>query len=129
MDAGTELSSRYIRVVALISLILGLSDAARLLGVSMGEVSPLTAFGTTGFVYLGIFSLARLFAAVGLWIHASWGAVILVAATSLELTLYLTGNPNVQMTTFELSVRVLLLASMLAIFVLGLRLQRARVHD
>ncbi len=121
--------SVYIRVVALGSLMLGLNDAARLLGVSTGEVSPMTALGMTGFVYLAIFALARLFAAVGLWIKASWGAVLLAGATSVELALYLLGNADVRMTALGFAVRVVLVASILIIFVLGILHNRARAAD
>ena len=82
MDFSAPPIAIYIRIVAIISLLLGLNDAARLLGVNLGEVSPIATMGMTGFVYLAIFALARLFAAVGLWIKASWGAVLLVATAA-----------------------------------------------
>lgn len=126
MDFKSDISGRYVRIVAIIALLLGLSDASRLLGVSTGAVSPLTMLGTTGFVYLTIFALARLFAAVGLWIKASWGAVLLVGATAVELALYLMGSQDVQMTAFGFAVRLVLLVSIILIFFLGLRLRRAR---
>ena len=119
----------YIRIVALISLLLGLSDAGRLLGVTLGDVSPISTLGVTGFVYLAIFALARLSAAVGLWIKASWGAVLLVGATGTELVLYLMGNPDVKMTAFGFGVRLVLLAAILLIFVLSIRISRARAAD
>ena len=119
----------YIRIVALISLLLGLSDAGRLLGVTLGDVSPISTQGVTGFVYLAIFALARLSAAVGLWIKASWGAVLLVGATGTELVLYLMGNPDVKMTAFGFGVRLVLLAAILLIFVLSIRISRARAAD
>jgi uncharacterized membrane protein (DUF2068 family) len=126
MDFKSDISGRYVRIVAIIALLLGLSDASRLLGVSTGAVSPLATLGTTGFVYLTIFALARLFAAVGLWIKASWGAVLLVGATAVELGLYLMGSKDVQMSAFGFAVRLVLLVSIILIFVLGLRLRRAR---
>ncbi|MDP1732033.1 MAG: hypothetical protein Q8L54_12835 [Devosia sp.] len=126
MDFKSDIVGRYTRIVAIIALLLGLSDASRLLGVSSGSVSPLAELGTTGFVYLAIFALARLFAAVGLWIKASWGAVLLVGATAVELSLYLMGSPDVKMTAFGFAVRLVLLVSITLIFVLGLRLRRAR---
>ncbi len=126
MDFKNEISGRYIRIVAMIALLLGLSDASRLLGISTGAVSPLTVLGTTGFVYLAIFALARLFAAVGLWIRASWGAVLLVGATAVELALYLAGSQDVHMSAFGFVVRLVLLVGIVLIFVLGLRLRRAR---
>jgi hypothetical protein len=126
MDLKGEVAGRYIRIVAVIALMLGLSDAARLLGVGAGPVSPLTLLGTGGFVSLATFGLARLFAAVGLWIRASWGAVLLVGATVVELVLFLTGSPDVQMTWFGFGVRVALLLSISLIFFLGLRFRRAQ---
>lgn len=126
MDFKSDISGRYVRIVAIIALLLGLSDASRLLGVSTGSVSPLATLGTTGFVYLTVFALARLFAAVGLWIKASWGAVLLVGATAVELALYLMGSRDVQMSAFGFAVRLVLLVSIILLFVLGLRLRRAR---
>ena len=122
-------AGRYVRIVAIIALLLGLNDASRLLGISTGDVSPLATMGVAGFTYLALFALARLFAAVGLWIKASWGAVLLVGSTSVELILYLFGNPDVQMTAFGFAVRCVLLGSILLIFFLGLRLRRDRAHD
>ena len=119
----------YIRIVAIISLMLGLSDAGRLLGVNQGAVSPITTLGITGFVYLAIFALARLSAAVGLWIKASWGAVLLVGATGAELVLYLMGNSDVRMTAFGFGVRLVLLAAIVLIFILSIRISRARAAD
>ena len=129
MDFNAQPIGIYIRIVAVISLMLGLNDAARLLGVGLGEVSPIATMGMTGFVYLAIFSLARLFAAVGLWIKASWGAVLLVGSTAVELALYLLGNPDVRMAALGFAVRLVLLASILIIFVLSIRLNRARAAD
>lgn len=125
MDFNNDISGRYIRIVAIIALLLGLSDASRLL-ISSGSDSPLAVLGTTGFIYLAVFALARLFAAVGLWIKASWGAVLLVGATGVELALYLVGSKDVSMSAFGFAVRLVLLVSITLIFVLGLRLRRAR---
>lgn len=120
------MTGRYIRIVAVIALLLGLADAARLLGVT-SPGSPLATLGPAGFTYLAVFSLSRLFAAVGLWIRASWGAVLLVGATAAELGLYLSGSPDVQMSILGFVLRLLLLAGILVIFLLSLRLRRA--HD
>lgn len=121
------MTGRYIRIIAIITLALGLTDAARLLGVTTGGASPLAMLGPTGFAYLAIFCLARLFAAVGLWIGSSWGAVLLLSATTAELVLYLAGSSDVQMSAFGFVVRLSLLASLVVIFVLHLRHRRA--HD
>lgn len=119
----------YIRIVALLSLALGLSDAGRLLGVNLGATSPVDVLGSAGFIYLGIFSAARLFAGVGLWLKASWGAVLLVGATVAEMTLYIAGSPDIRMSAFGFAVRIVLLAAILIIFALSLRFSRAQSAD
>jgi hypothetical protein len=129
MDFNAPPIGIYIRIVAIISLLLGLNDASRLLGVNLGAASPITTMGMTGFVYLAIFALSRLFAAVGLWIKASWGAVLLVGATSVELALYLAGSSDVDMTAIGFAVRLVLLASIVIIFALSIRNSRARAAD
>ena len=127
MDFKGEVAGRYIRIVAIIALLLGLADAARLLGVSSGSVSPLATQGTAGFIYLAIFCLARLFAAVGLWIRASWGAVLLVGATAVELGMYLMGNRDVHLDPIGFALRLVLLVAIIVVFVLSIRMRRA--HD
>jgi uncharacterized membrane protein (DUF2068 family) len=119
----------YIRIVALLSLLLGLSDAGRLLGISLGATSPLAVLGPTGFVLLGIFSLSRLFAGVGLWLKASWGAVLLISSTAAELALYIAGNPDVRMSAFGFALRVVLLVAIVAIFALSFRFTRQQAAD
>jgi len=127
MDFKGAITGRLLRVIAMVTLLVGLGDAAVLLGVTSGAVSPLQQLGAAGFVYLSAFCLARLFAAVGLWIGASWGAVLLVGATVVELLMFAFGNPDVRLDVIGFVVRVLLVASIVALFVLGLRQRRA--HD
>ena len=127
MDFKSELAGRYLRIVAIIALLLGLSDASRLLGVSSGAASPITELGATGFAYLAVFCLARLFAAVGLWMRASWGAVLLGLATTIELLMFFFGNRDVTISMLGFGVRLLLLVSVAALLFLSFRMRRA--HD
>ena len=78
---------------------------------------------------LGIFSLARLFAGVGLWLKASWGAVLLVGSTTAELALYLAGSPDIRMSAFGFAVRIVLLVAISVIFALSFRFSRAQAAD
>jgi uncharacterized membrane protein (DUF2068 family) len=128
MDFKSPIAGRYVRIVAIIALLLGLSDAARLLGVNASTESPISVLGVVGFTYLAIFAVARLFAAVGLWIRASWGAVLLIGATTIELGMYLMGSRDVQMSALGFAVRLVLLVSIVLILVLSLRF-RERAHD
>ena len=127
MDFKGEITGRFVRIVAIVALLVGLADAARLLGISSGDTSPITELGVAGFAYLAIFCLSRLFAAVGLWIGASWGAVLLAGATGIELVLFLAGNRDIHMDALGFGVRLLLVISIVLLFVLTLRLRRA--HD
>lgn len=115
----------YIRIVAILALLLGLSDSARLLGINLGAVNPIATMGLPAFILLAVFSIARLFAAVGLWIKASWGAVLLVGATGIELALFLFGSADVRISALGFAVRIALLASILIIFGLSLKFSRA----
>jgi len=128
MDFKSPIAGRYVRIVAIIALLLGLNDASRLLGVSTGAQSPIQILGVTGFVWLSVFALAQLFASVGLWIRASWGAVLLVGSTVLELGMYLMGNHDIQMSAIGFAVRLVLLVSIVLVLVLSLRF-RERAHD
>jgi hypothetical protein len=127
MDFKGDITGRFVRIIAVVALLVGLGDAARLLGVSSGSVSPLTLLGPAGFVYLTVFCLARLFAAVGLWIGASWGAVLLVGATTVELVLFLAGNRDIHLDAIGFGIRLILVVSIVLLFVLSLRMRRA--HD
>jgi hypothetical protein len=128
MDFKSELAGRYLRIIAIVALLLGLGDAARLLGVSTGAQSPITQLGAAGFSYLAVFCVARLFAAVGLWIRASWGAVLLAGATFIELALYLSGVREVRIDAFGFALRLLILGSLAVLWFLNFRLRR-QAHD
>lgn len=129
MQVPAQWIATTLRGIALLTLILGLADAARLLGVSTGSSNPIDQMGMSAFVYLGIFTIAHLFAAVGIWIRANWGNVLLAGVTFLELSLYLAGNPNVQMSVLGFIVRLLMLVAMVLIFLIAFRTRRAAIHD
>lgn len=127
MDFKSETTLRFLRIVAMVALLMGLGDAARLLGVTTGAASPLQVLGVEGFVYLAIFCLARLFAAVGLWLGASWGAVLLVGSTVVEVVLFLAGNRSIEIDLIGFALRLLIIVAIGVLFFLSLRLRRA--HD
>lgn len=126
MELKSVLAGRILRGIALVALLLGLADAARLLGVGSGPASPIATLGLAGFAILGVFSVSRLFAAVGLWIRASWGGVLLLAATVVELAMYVTGNPNLQMDVPGFIIRVLLVGTLVTLYGLSFRLRRSQ---
>ena len=116
----------YIRVVALITLFIGLSDTARLLGINLGDTSPITTLGLSGFIHLAAFSLSRLLAAVGLWLQASWGIVLVVGTTVIELLVYGFGTADIQIGALSFAMRAVLLLAVLVIFGLSVHFRRAQ---
>lgn len=129
MDFSQEPIGRYVRILAILVLLLGINDAARLLGVSLGDQSPIAQLGVKAYVYLGGFTLALLFAGVGLWIKASWGAVLVVAATGAELGMFLMGNPDMRMNLVSFGFRLVLLAVTVVTIVLSIRQHWAAQPD
>lgn len=129
MDQHSRLISRIGRLLGMVCLFLGLASAGRLTGVWNGGESPLQALGMMGFIYLAVFTLAQLFAAVGLWIETSWGGVVLVGAMATELLLLATGNSYISMSVGGIVVRVLLLLGALAMLAYTQRHLIDRVHD
>ncbi|UJQ95656.1 hypothetical protein [Mariluticola halotolerans] len=129
MDIKTIARENFVRILALISLVIGLGDAARLLGVSGGQQDPMQALGVTGFVLLAILALTRLFAAVGLWISSSWGGVLVIGATLLEYILLLVHSPHIHISTLGLLVRTVVFVGILGLLILRYRHNRAHVHD
>lgn len=117
------------RFLAVICLLVGLGDTARLVGLTSGVQNPLVEMGVTAFVFLGIFAISRLFASVGLWMGASWGSALLVGVTALELALMLIGSSNIQLGSLDIIIRLMLFVGILA--VLGLKHLHAReqLHD
>jgi len=129
MDIKTFVRDNFVRFLALICLVIGLSDAARALGVPDGHNDPIQVLGITGFVLLAVLALARLFSAVGLWINSSWGGVLVIGATLLEFFLLLTGSPNIHISTPGLLTRIAVFVGILGLFVLRYRRNQAHVHD
>jgi hypothetical protein len=127
MDFKIELASRVLRVVAMVALLVGLADAARLVGVMSGPQSPIALLGPVGFAYLATFCLARLFSAVGIWIGASWGSVLLVGSTVLELVIAITDAGDVSLDIIGYILRILMILAILAVFVLRFRTREQ--HD
>jgi uncharacterized membrane protein (DUF2068 family) len=98
-------------------------------GVSSSTASPLTEFGVAGFVYLAIFGISHLFAAVGLWINASWGAALLIGVTLLEFGLIISGSPDVHLSGFTLTIRLLLALGVVGFLSFKLFKAREQIHD
>ncbi|WP_417581176.1 hypothetical protein [Pelagibacterium sp.] len=113
MDFRNQPLGLLARLLALFALFIGLVDAGRLLGLGAGAVSPIALMGTMGFVLLAGLTLMRLFAAVGLWIQSSWGAMLLMASLVVELGFYLAGSAWVSLSLWSF---IFKLAAMLATF-------------
>lgn len=116
-------------VLALICLLIGLSDAATLVGFSGGAVNPVSILGATGFIALAGFTIARLFAAVGMWIDASWGGVLLVSTAFVELIAIGAGVSTAPYSILGIGMRILLAAAVAYVLIKRWWLVRKAVHD
>ena len=128
MDIRTALKEHFVRVLAALCLALALADAGRLLGVSSGSASPLALLGTVGFILLAVFTLARLFAAVGLWIESSWGGVLLAGATIIELVLLFAGVGLPDISLIGMLVRMVLFVGIIGFLALRYLHRREQIH-
>jgi hypothetical protein len=77
----------YLRVVALLLLAAGLVRACQILGITadgrdFSDLAPAWRAGAAGLL------LADLFAAIGLWVGAAWGAVMWSLALAVEVSMY-----------------------------------------
>lgn len=129
MDMGTEPAGLAARVLAILSLVMGLGDAAHLLGVWSGAQSPLSAFGPTGFALLAILAAARLFAALGLWLQVQWGPVLLAVALIVELGVALLGDGVVAMTLYSFIFKLAVLLATFALIAMNWFVTRRHAID
>ncbi|HHG90419.1 MAG TPA: hypothetical protein ENJ90_08085 [Devosia sp.] len=125
----TGLFPNLVRIIAALALLGGLSDAGRLLGVGGGAANPLETFGVVGFSLLGGFTIARLFAAVGMWIRSTWGTPLLLGTTLIELILYLSGAFELEIGGFGFLFRLVQLAGAILILWTVFRTWRRGIHD
>lgn len=116
-------------LLALMCLIIGLGDAATLVGLHSGSVNPVAVLGTTGFIVLACFTIARLFASVGIWINASWGGVLLVSTALFELFAIAMGISTAPYTIPGIGLRILLAVAVAIVFINAWWQERKAVHD
>lgn len=124
-----SLIDRFTRIIALLALLTALIDAGRLLGIGAGNANPIAMFSVTGFVLLSGFTVARLFAAVGMWIESNWGTAVLFLGTLIELALFLSGMARLDIGIIGFGLRLVLLAGATLLLVQALRTWRAAIHD
>jgi len=115
--------------ISLLALLSGIYDTGRLLGFGLGDGDPVQNFGVSGFVVLGVFAVARIFAGVGMWIKSHWGTPLLFGTTLVELSIYLLGLVSLDIGLVGFGIRTILLAGSLFILVLIYRTWLSRAHD
>ena len=125
---GTVIA-RITRIIALAALLTALLDAARLLGVGSASGNPVSTMGVATFTVMAGLTMFRLFSAVGMWIYAAWGAVLLFLTSILELLIVITGMAGIDANVFGWLLRLLLLTG--SAFLLGFSYfaWRRAVHD
>ncbi len=105
-------------LLAIIALFLALHDAYSLLGINSVYISPIDQIGVISFIVMGVFTVFRLFSAVGMWIGAGWGAPLLIIVTVIELVLFVGGNSHINIQGIGLGIRVFLLLGIIFWFLL-----------
>lgn len=118
-----------IRQIAIIALINGVLDTGRILGVGNGAVNPFDAYSVTGFALLGGFAVARIFAAVGMWIESNWGAPLLLGITLVELVIYLVGSVRLEIGIVGFVARLIELVGAMLILWFAYKEWRNSIHD
>lgn len=86
-DTRLPLTTIYMRGIALLLLAAGLVRACQILGITLdgrtfSDLVPAWRAGATTLL------LVDLFAAVGLWVGAAWGAVMWAVALAVEISMY-----------------------------------------
>lgn len=105
------------RIVAGISLFVGLANAFQAFGVVGNASNPVEHYGEIGFAALVAAALFRLFAAVGLWAYATWGAFLLLAASLIELIFTFLAIAVLGLGAIGYTVSVLLLCAALGLLI------------
>lgn len=118
-----------IRQIAILALLNGVLDAGRLLGVGAGDIDPLSKYSVAGFAILGTFTVARLFAAVGMWIESNWGTPLLFGITLVELIIYLGGSVHLDIGLVGFVARLIELVGTILILWVVFRAWRSSLHD
>lgn len=85
-DQALRLSAIYTRIVAILLLCIGLARASMILGIGTGTSFLDLSMGWRSAAVTLLF--IDLFAAVGLWIGATWGPVIWAVAMVVEVSMY-----------------------------------------
>lgn len=129
MELRVEPAGIVARLLAVVSLVLGLGDAITLLGVESGDANPLALLGPAGFTVLAALCIARLFAAVGLWMQVRWGAVLLAGALAVEIALHLSGSLWVSLGLIGFLFKLVVLLATIGLLVLAHLLTTRQSQD
>lgn len=129
MQARSDTIGLLTRILAIMSLLIGLSDATAVLGLGSGGASPYQTLGGAGFILLVCLTVTRLFAAVGLWIRMQWGAVVLLASLIVEFALHFTGNGWIALSLWGFIFKTATLLATIALLGLSQILLRRQVAD
>jgi len=116
-------------LLALLALLNGIVDAARLSGFGLGSLDPMQVFTVSGFAVLGSFAIARIISGVGMWIKSNWGTPLLFGTTIIELSIYLSGLASLDIGLLGFVSRLLQLAGSMFILVLLYKTWQAGKHE
>jgi len=115
--------------IAFLALLGGIYDAGRLAGFGLGSSDPLQIYSISGFTLLGVFAIARIFSAVGMWIKSNWGTPLLFGTTLIEMSIFLSGMAVIDIGIFGFAFRLIQLAGSLMILVILYKTWHSGRHD
>ena len=117
------------RVLSVLCLFMGLALAARLLGVGGGSRSPIAMYGVTAFIWLAVFAVGYLFAAVGIWIGSAWGHVLAIGTAACAIFLALFGGPDIRLPALDFLLALLVFVLAAGLFAIVEIKLFGSVHD
>ena len=117
------------RVLSVLCLFMGLTLAARLLGVAGGSHSPIAMYGATAFTWLAIFTVGYLVAAVGVWIGSAWGYVLAIGTAASAVVMALFGGPDIRLPAMDFLLALLVLVLAAGLFAIVEIKLFGSVHD
>ncbi len=117
-------NSYLIRILAIISLFLSLREAAHFLTAPVGSHGSLENLGAFAFFLSLAFIMFRLFASVGMWINAKWGALLAIVIITLEFLILSFSVSNIYISNTGIYIRIGLALGLVLYFALSYIIRR-----
>ena len=124
MTLNAITNNYLIRILAFLSLFLSLRETMHFLTAPANSHGSLENLGAFAFFLSLAFIVFRLFASVGMWINAKWGALLAIIITALEFLILSFSASNIYISNAGISIRVGLMFGLILYFVLSYIISR-----